>query len=312
MFTNFWHARWDISASHLSLLKTASLRPHRRKEDMATRSVASSQLKKKSGSLQQRSTNSDIVSSNQSTGVVTRSMARAITTTGTKRAVVVASLPPADNTDSSMNDRVGKSLSVNPVKGKATSTVKMQSPSFGVEDYYSSDSSASPPKEVVLPQSGVESSRTVIMPAMMIGAVNFEEEFANMKATLERLSKESAEKDARIQRQEEHISKLLKKLDKGSRASSNRGVSSDEDEKGSNGSEASEDDGGSKKGGKPQNDSSLSAMTAEQIQELIAKAVKTQLGASSQKSHLYTKPYTKRIDASLRRATMLALEATYW
>jgi len=67
---------------------------------------------------------------------------------------------------------------------------------------------------------------------MMIGVVNFEEEFASMKATLERLSKESAEKDARIKRQEEHIAKLLKKLDKGPRASSNRGVSSDDDEKG--------------------------------------------------------------------------------
>ena len=38
-------------------------------------------------------------------------------------------------------------------------------------------------------------------------------------------------------------------------------------------------------------------MTAEQIQELIARAVKTKLGVGSQKSHLYTKPYTKRIDA---------------
>ena len=67
---------------------------------------------------------------------------------------------------------------------------------------------------------------------MMIGAVNFEKEFASMKATLERLSKESVEKNARIKRQEEHIAKLLKKLDKGSRASLNRGASSDEDEKG--------------------------------------------------------------------------------
>jgi len=89
------------------------------------------------------------------------------------------------------------------------------------------------------------------MPAMMIGFVNFEEEFASMKATLERLSKESAEKDARIKCQEEHIAKLLKKLDKGMRASSNRGASTDEDEKGSNRSEVFEDDGGSKKGGKP-------------------------------------------------------------
>jgi len=61
--------------------------------------------------------------------------------------------------------------------------------------------------------------------------------------------------------------------------------------------EASEDDGRSKKGGKPQNDSSLSAITSEQIQELIANAVKIQLGVGSQKSHLYSKPYTKRIDA---------------
>jgi len=90
---------------------------------------------------------------------------------------------------------------------------------------------------------------------------------------------------------------LLKKLDKGPRASSNKGASSDENEKGSNRAEASEDDGRSKKGGKPQNDSSLSAMAAEQIQELIANTVKTQLGVSLQKSHLYTKPYTKRIDA---------------
>ena len=59
---------------------------------------------------------------------------------------------------------------------------------------------------------------------MVIGAVNFEEEFASMKATLEIPSKESAEKDARIKRLEEHIVKLLKKLDKGSRASSNRGT----------------------------------------------------------------------------------------
>jgi len=79
-------------------------------------------------------------------------------------------------------------------------------------------------------------------------------------------------------------------------------------------------------------------MTAEQIQDLIANDIKTQLGIGSQKSHLYTKPYTKRIDAlhmpygyqppkltnlmgeviennmlhtSLRRVTMLALATTY-
>jgi len=67
-----------------------------------------------------------------------------------------------------------------------------------VKVYYRSDSSASSPRKVARPQSKAESSLTVIMPAMMIGAVNFEEEFVSMKATLERLSKESVEKDARI------------------------------------------------------------------------------------------------------------------
>jgi len=89
-----------------------------------------------------------------------------------------------------------------------------------VEDYHNSDSSLSLTKKVVFSQFEAESSQTVIMPIMMIGVVNFEEEFASMTATLERLSKESVEKDARIKRQEEHIVKLLKKLDKGPCASS--------------------------------------------------------------------------------------------
>ena len=38
------------------------------------------------------------------------------------------------------------------------------------------------------------------MLTMMIGAVNFKEKFASMKATLERLSKENAEKDTLIKR----------------------------------------------------------------------------------------------------------------
>jgi len=53
---------------------------------------------------------------------------------------------------------------------------------------YNSDSFATSPKTVVFLQSEVESFQTVIMLAMMIGAVNFEKEFASMKATLERLS----------------------------------------------------------------------------------------------------------------------------
>jgi len=38
-------------------------------------------------------------------------------------------------------------------------------------------------------------------------------------------------------------------------------------------------------------------MSVEQIQSLNANAVKAQLGEESCKTHVYTKPYTKRIDA---------------
>jgi len=45
------------------------------------------------------------------------------------------------------------------------------------------------------------------------------------------------------------------------------------------------------------NDSTLSSMSVEQIQNLIADAVKAHLGGGSHKALLYKKPYTKRIDA---------------
>jgi len=228
---------------------------------MATRSAASLPLKKKFGSFQQRSSNSNTTSSKQSIGVAIRNMARAAAVIAIKRAVAIASLHLTDNADSNVYDRPVKFCLLTLSGGKLKT--KHQSPFFKVEDFYSSDSSASSPRKAGLPQYEAQSSPIVIMHAMIIGAVNFEEEFTSLKATLERLSKESTKKDARIKRQEEHIAKLLKKLDKGPRVLSNKGASSDEDEKGSNRSKASEDDGGSKKACKSQNDSSLSVMTAE-------------------------------------------------
>jgi len=121
--------------------KISNFQPHLCKEDMATRNVASSLLKKKSRSLQRRSSNSGTVSSTQSTGVVTRSMTKATAATNAKRTVAVAPLHSIDDTDSNMNDGVSKSLLADPLKGKSTSTlkIKQQSPFFGMEDYYSSD-----------------------------------------------------------------------------------------------------------------------------------------------------------------------------
>jgi len=38
-------------------------------------------------------------------------------------------------------------------------------------------------------------------------------------------------------------------------------------------------------------------MAIEQIQDLIANAIKVHLEGSERKAHLYTKPYTKRVYA---------------
>ena len=77
--------------------------------------------------------------------------------------------------------------------------------SFGLEDdgYSSSNSSTATPKESPSSDVKVESSDAVIMPIMVIEVANIEEQLANMKATLDRLLKESAEKDAQTKRQNE-------------------------------------------------------------------------------------------------------------
>ena len=61
--------------------------------------------------------------------------------------------------------------------------------------------------------------------------------------------------------------------------------------------EASDSEKQSKKGETPKHVKSSGSMTIEQIQDLIANAVKVQLGEGSRRTHLYTKPYTKRVDA---------------
>jgi len=62
-------------------------------------------------------------------------------------------------------------------------------------------------------------------------------------------------------------------------------------------SEASNEEVHSKKSGKLKNGGSPSLMTVDQIKDLIANAVKIQLGGDACKTHSYTKPYTKRVCA---------------
>ena len=120
---------------------------------------------------------------------------------------------------------------------------------------------------------------------------------AAMKAMLERLVKESEEREVRITVLEEKITRLTKKMEKWPTRSSTKNSESEDEEKASIQSEHSDEKIHSKKGGQFKNNGSPSSMTAEQIQQLVANAVKAQLGGNVHKTHLYTKPYTKTVDA---------------
>jgi len=122
-------------------------------------------------------------------------------------------------------------------------------------------------------------------------AINLEEQLASMKAMMKRHCKESAQKDAQIKRQNKRIANLTKELEKRPIEASNKCSSAEESDKESNHSQDSDEKHKSKK------DSSLHLLSIEQIQSLVADAVKFQLGEGSFKTDHYSKPYTKRIVA---------------
>ena len=100
--------------------------------------------------------------------------------------------------------------------------------------YSSSDSFSTSSKKSLSVHAEVESSDTVIMLVMMTEAVNFEEQLASMKATLDLLSKESAEKNTQIKSQNEQIVELRKKLKRISSEASNKDLSDEDSDKESN------------------------------------------------------------------------------
>jgi len=76
-----------------------------------------------------------------------------------------------------------------------------------------------------------------------------------------------------------------------------KSLKSEEEEKAFVQSKASDEKVHSKKDGKLKNNRSLGSMTVEQIQNLIASAVKAQLRGDACKTHFYTKPTTERVKA---------------
>ena len=133
------------------------------------------------------------------------------------------------------------------------------------------------------------------MLVMTIRTNNVEEEMALIKAMLERLVKENEKKEACIKLHEEKIDRLTRKLEKRPARSLIKSSESEEEERAFVQSEASDEEVHSKKGGQLKNGGSSSLLTIEKIQDLIANVVKVQLEGGTQKTHLCTKPYTKRV-----------------
>ena len=92
--------------------------------------------------------------------------------------------------------------------------LQLQSSICEVKDYYSSNSSLPSPKGTRLSETKAESFKTIVMPAMMTGSITLEDEMTNMKAILEKLTRESEEKGERTKLQDENIGKMTKKLEK--------------------------------------------------------------------------------------------------
>jgi len=103
------------------------------------------------------------------------------------------------------------------------------------------------------------SKRQTVYPSKkdMNQAINLEEQLASMKATLERLCKENAEKNAKIKHKNERIADLTKKLEKQPFEACNKGSQSKELNKESKHSE------NSNKEHKLKKDSSLRSLSIE-------------------------------------------------
>jgi len=121
--------------------------------------------------------------------------------------------------------------------------------------------------------------------------MNLEEQLPSMKVALEKLCKENAEKNAKIKHQNEQIADWIKKFEKRPLEACNKGSQSKECDKESNRNEDFD------KQHKLKKDSSLCSSSIDPIQILLADAVKLQLREGSFRTHHYSKPYLKRIDA---------------
>ena len=168
-----------------------------------------------------------IASTNRSTRMMTRSMTKVVASIPPKQQAVTSTLQSCKTQKFGSNlpaDRVNQTVFLPNLRLKSFGVFNMKkTPSYALDefqaytnnvfqhfdeeddDYGSSDSSPASPRDSFFSQVEVKSSDTMFMPVMATEAINLAEELTNMKATLEKLSKENEEKDAQIKPQNKQI-----------------------------------------------------------------------------------------------------------
>ncbi|KAL6191705.1 hypothetical protein ACLB2K_038095 [Fragaria x ananassa] len=126
------------------------------------------------------------------------------------------------------------------------------------------------------------------MQVMVIGVINMEEQVAQIA----QLTKAEKKLQKTIEEKDVEIASLMEKLE----------VHHDNDSENNLHGYKKDMSGGSSSEQKGESNSILASLSVQQLQDMIAKAIKAQYGGSSRDTLTYSKPYTKWLD-NLRMPT---------
>ena len=159
-----------------------------------------------------------------------------------------------------------------------------------MEEVIDSEVDSDPPMSTPLRpfrlEESIESQQLDMASVMVIREhKSIEEQISDMNALLTKLMKDGEEKDVRIKKQNEQIARLIKKLKK------------EPVEDAESSDDALESQASSESYHEKSNKEKNVPLTAQQVQSMIAKAVRNQaMSGDVREDHRYVKPYTRRID----------------
>ena len=140
-------------------------------------------------------------------------------------------------------------------------------------------------REPVINLTSLGAPRMLVAQVLTVGAISVEEKLAQMKETIARLTETAEEKDLQITAL---TNRLGARYEEGDGSGIEKGADEEEEPPVEKPEEKQELD---------QPAALLGALSIQQLQEMIANTIKAQYEGSSYTSVLYSKPYSKRIDA---------------